>query len=346
MSLPPSEIPSGAMRFNSDSQKLEYWDGSQWVQVHTFSPNLATPGDPTPGARGVFGGGMSAFPSTQVSTIDYINISSTGDALDFGDLATARDSNSSTSSKTRGIWFGGNDPGVSGIDEIDFITIASTGTATDWGVNQTTAQRNHGAVGNETRGIYAGTSASVVIEYVTIASAGTRNNFGNLVTACNGGGGVSSPVRGVFMGADNPTNLNTIQFITIATTGDSKDFGDLIAATGHPSNGNVSNGKRGVIAGGQAPGNTNVIQYITISTTGNAINFGDLTLARRNLGAVCNSTRGSFAGGWLAPDLTSSALTNVIDYINISTEGNAVDFGDLFQPRRGSAGCSNAHGGL
>ena len=35
-----SAIPSGAMRFNSDSQKLEYWDGSQWVQVHTFSPNL------------------------------------------------------------------------------------------------------------------------------------------------------------------------------------------------------------------------------------------------------------------------------------------------------------------
>ena len=28
MSLPPVEIPLGAMRFNSDSQKLEYWNGS------------------------------------------------------------------------------------------------------------------------------------------------------------------------------------------------------------------------------------------------------------------------------------------------------------------------------
>jgi len=28
MSLPPVEIPLGAMRFNSDSQKLEYWSGS------------------------------------------------------------------------------------------------------------------------------------------------------------------------------------------------------------------------------------------------------------------------------------------------------------------------------
>ena len=50
-----SEIPAGAMRFNSDSQKLEYWNGSAWFQVHTATPNLATAGDPTPGARGIFG---------------------------------------------------------------------------------------------------------------------------------------------------------------------------------------------------------------------------------------------------------------------------------------------------
>ena len=52
-----SEIPAGAMRFNSDSQKLEYWNGSAWFQVHTFSPNLASAGDPTPGARGLTCGG-------------------------------------------------------------------------------------------------------------------------------------------------------------------------------------------------------------------------------------------------------------------------------------------------
>ena len=41
MSFPPQfEIPLGAMRFNSDSQKLEYWNGSVWMQIQTFSPNL------------------------------------------------------------------------------------------------------------------------------------------------------------------------------------------------------------------------------------------------------------------------------------------------------------------
>ena len=55
-----SEIPAGAMRFNSDSQKLEYWNGSAWFQVHTATPNLANAGDPTPGPRGLIGGGSPA----------------------------------------------------------------------------------------------------------------------------------------------------------------------------------------------------------------------------------------------------------------------------------------------
>ena len=52
-----SEIPAGAMRFNSDSQKLEYWNGSAWFQVHTATPNLASAGDVTVGARGFWAGG-------------------------------------------------------------------------------------------------------------------------------------------------------------------------------------------------------------------------------------------------------------------------------------------------
>ena len=82
-----SEIPSGAMRFNSDSQKLEYWNGSAWFQVHTATPDLATAGDREPGARGLFSGGD--VPGTG-RVIDYINIASTGDAADFGDLTQAR----------------------------------------------------------------------------------------------------------------------------------------------------------------------------------------------------------------------------------------------------------------
>jgi hypothetical protein len=66
MSLPPVEVPSGAMRFNSDSQKLEYYDGAQWLQVSTFSPNL------NGGARGFWW--WKKLLVTNV--IEYITISS------------------------------------------------------------------------------------------------------------------------------------------------------------------------------------------------------------------------------------------------------------------------------
>ena len=48
MSLPPVEIPLGAMRFNSDSQKLEYWNGSAWMQIQTLG-NAIQWGDLTSG---------------------------------------------------------------------------------------------------------------------------------------------------------------------------------------------------------------------------------------------------------------------------------------------------------
>ena len=76
MSLPPSEIPLGAMRFNSDSQKLEYWMGSAWMQIKTFSPNLEG------GARAVFmGGSAPGAPNSDV--IDAFNMASGGTSIDF-----------------------------------------------------------------------------------------------------------------------------------------------------------------------------------------------------------------------------------------------------------------------
>ena len=57
MSLPPSEVPQGAIRFNTDSQKLEFYAQGEWWVMSTDTPNLGTSGDPTPGVRGMFAGG-------------------------------------------------------------------------------------------------------------------------------------------------------------------------------------------------------------------------------------------------------------------------------------------------
>ena len=77
MSLPPSDIPLGAMRFNSDSQKLEYWNGESWFQIQTFSPNLDG------GARGFLW--VVHIPSRDDIHGLYHDINSAGNAVDFGD---------------------------------------------------------------------------------------------------------------------------------------------------------------------------------------------------------------------------------------------------------------------
>ena len=94
MSLPPREIPLGAIRFNSDSQKLEYWMGSAWMLIKTFSPNLDG------GARGLFFG--RATPSL-VNTIDFVEIATTGNAQDIGDQTTKRDRSSGCSNGHGGL---------------------------------------------------------------------------------------------------------------------------------------------------------------------------------------------------------------------------------------------------
>ena len=44
--------------------------------------------------------------------------------------------------------------------------------------------------------------------------------------------------------------------------------------------------------------------------------------------------------------ISGGATTNIMDYVAIATEGNALDFGDLTQQRYSAAAMSNCHGGL
>ena len=123
MSLPLSEIPLGAMRFNSDSQRLEYWNGSAWFQIHSFSSNLDG------GARGVMIGGHS-HPS-YYNTIDFVTISTLGNAQDFGDATINVAQVQGCASRTRGFSAGSWQPGAT--DTIQFVTISSTGNGSDFG---------------------------------------------------------------------------------------------------------------------------------------------------------------------------------------------------------------------
>ena len=78
-------VPTGAIRYNTDSNKMECFNGTKWMQIVVSSPDLgnSTNSDNHGGTRGVYMGGDPG--SGSVDAIDYINIESTGTAVDFGD---------------------------------------------------------------------------------------------------------------------------------------------------------------------------------------------------------------------------------------------------------------------
>ena len=68
-----------------------------------------------------------------------------------------------------------------------------------------------------------------------------------------------------------------------------------------------------------------------------------MTSARMEHTAASDPTRAVFAGG---NTTGPSVLQNVIDFVTISTTGNASDFGDLNAPNTRSSSTSSGHGGL
>ena len=339
--LPPSEIPRGAIRFNTDSNKPELWDGSQWAEFQLSTPNLGRSVDTEPGARGVFAGAYAAD-----AQMEYINISSAGNGIDFGDLTGGTTTKwlSGAASRTRGVFAGGLNPSF--VAKIQFITFASTGNATNFTDTLATSKLAMAGISNETRAIFAGgqspSDAHIqAIEYLTIASIDeTKASFGDLVQDRRNSSGLSSQTRGLIAGGQTPAATDSIEFVTISTLGDSQDFGNLVAANS-AINGCFSNPTRGLLGGGSA--GTSLIEFITFATQATAQEFGDLSVTRQEMGGVSSPTRGLFGGGRTAP---SSTELDTIDFVEITTQGNAVDFGDLSVARRAPGSVSNAHGGL
>ena len=71
-----------------------------------------------------------------MNTIEYITLTSQGDAIDFGDATSNTGSlnNNSASNTIRGVYHvGRSTPGGAALNTLDYITIATTGNAQDFG---------------------------------------------------------------------------------------------------------------------------------------------------------------------------------------------------------------------
>ena len=344
----PENPQKGALRFNTDTKHLEYFRGNTigWVDIEASHGQLGggTGSNTGTGARMIFMGGTDG--SSVLSLIEYITISTLGNAQDFGNLLSTEMEGASCSSSTRGFYFGG-DPAD---NDIEYVTFSSLGNATDFG-NCNNNSKSGSGCSDQTRGILQlGASWSDEINYITMASTGDAKDFGNLTAGAYAGGASSSSTRGIIaLGSVGGNYKNTIDYITIATTGNAADFGDITRSGVHCVA--YSNATRGVFHSGYqypaSPNFMNVIDFVTIATKGNATDFGDSLLGGYGCGGA-SPTRGVAGGGYSAnaPTGGTAGFTSIIDYTQIMSTGNAKDFGDLSAAKRHVKGDSNAHGGL
>jgi len=345
-------VTPGAIRFNTDSMKLEYYRGGpvgfgtlatgEWVQLTTDSPDLMTGG-----TRGLRIAGYTA-PGNDVD-IDYFNIATTGNAVKWGDAdGDARQyAGFSCSDRTRGVFGAGNDSSSHGAEvKTNFVTIASEGTITNFGDLSiaTHVGAGKGVAGNSTRGIIAG-GAGNVIQYITIQTTGSFNDFGDLTISQGNEKNHASMCNSVRClqagGFNSPVSTDAISFITTATLGNTAFFGDLIDVRWHVAG--CSNSVRGIIWNGMtapdAATGTNVIQGIELSSLGDAYDFGDTSHNVRSRGAAASPTRAVAFGG-------ADPTINTMDYVQFASKGDANDFGDLTQSTEAPMSASNGHGGL
>ena len=332
----PQSCPPGSFRFNTDSAKLEYYKGDTigWVEME------AEETAPLSG-RLLRGGGEDAGTSADTNIIEFIETSTTGDALDFGDLIRAQRHAAALSNNTRGIFAGGYKTSDGGSNVIESVEIATLGNTTNFGdVTMGSSDWDFGMLANMTRGIIAGNAnQNNIIEFITLMSTGNALDFGDLVAGGRSVVGLASPTRGV-MTAGSPSNNNTMQYITIATLGNAVDFGDLVGAHGGASYNKPSgsNGTRGLFG---PTGGLN-IERITISSTGNAVEFGTSSVYTSS----ANSTTGNSDKLRMFIGSGGQPAVNTIEFVNIATDGNAIDFGDFTTAVKVAGSCCNAQGGI
>ncbi len=317
----PSSPSNGDAWLDTDNNVYKVYINGEWKDWLGTSPSTSNPWS---GDRGVVTGGETDTISRS-NVIQYFDITTAGNAQDFGDMATARELHCGASSAARGLSFGGY--GVSSYLNIEYITISTTGNGTSFGDLNTGCTYNSACSDGTkafTNGGYPGPINE--IQYVTIATTGNAADWGDLVgVSWLSGGSAADLTRAVTLAGYQSSYTNRIDYYSTASAGNASDFGNGTANRGQ--GGGASDATRAIFAGGTADGGTDgglaSIDYLTIQTAANAQDFGDLTQQRFRTQACPNFTRAVITGGVV------TSRYNIIEYVTIQNTGNATDFGDL-----------------
>ena len=183
--------------------------------------------------RGVWAGGYnnSLSPSSSVNTMDYVEIATTGNALDFGDMKQKQFNHTSSSSPTRGFVFSGS---LGDKNEIQMSTIASKGeTMQEVGVTAINTS-SMAACSNSVRAVIFGGGGPItdMIQSFDMTSLGNTILFGDLSAVKMLGAAVADSTRAVSVSGRNPSTVNIIEYVEIASGGSAIDFGDMSLGDG------------------------------------------------------------------------------------------------------------------
>ena len=169
------------------------------------------------GTRGMAIGGQQPGIS---NIMQYFDITSTGNAVDFGDLTTIDYNSSAGGNGSRGVRIGG----TSNNTTMDYWAFATPGNAVDFG-DPLVARQLSTTVADGTKAITGGSVAGGYkndIEYITVATTGNGTDFGDLNRSTAGISSTNDTTRGVFAG-DQSTSSNAMDYITMATPGNATD---------------------------------------------------------------------------------------------------------------------------
>jgi len=337
----PTDVKPGMVYYNKDFKTIEFWDGNFWKQVDNT----------TRSGRCVWAGGYdkNGVPSSNSSSIDFINSHTLGNSRNFGNLSAAGQDAHGSGNAHRGLFqghFNGN--------RIDYITIASEGDSIDFG-DMTDSRYYTASASSSTRSVTMGGhtpgSSTNSMEYVQIMTLGNAIDFGDMSAARLTDGSAFSNGIEAFVCGGHPAANETYEVLRIASTGSSV-AGDKMSSGNQWPGAGCSNSTRGIWAGGANGSNvyTKEIRYITMASKGNTQFFGDLSnTSQGGGGAGSNATRGIISFG-MSTDGNYNDL-NILEFVTFSSTGNSQDFGDL----RGGANqvhtrhispVSDSHGGL
>ena len=284
----------GTVRYNTDLGTMEFFNGNEWRQF-LFQADVQK----SPSSRGrvlIVGGKDSG--GTRTSDIKFVNISTFGESLHFGNLNVARRQVGSCGSEIRALTMGGSSAANDTINEIHYYTTASGGDAIDFGDMMGNGSINSGSWQTPVNAFFvdAALSPEQEIQVVKIASKGNTVSWGNRGLQSgdqsgDAGRGTSNSTRGLFFG---PGQTTSISCADLTSQGISYDFGEMTEAK--YGVGASASPIRALVYGGWTPTKVNTIEYVTFATMGDGVDFGDATHHVREVASNVSDCHGGIGG--------------------------------------------------